>query len=172
MANKKKTTMQTRRNHEEYSNLTMTSPKSIFKVFIIIVVTLLVFYLLTFLILNKKTKFTSNASINYTKILAGETFDMNNEEYLVFFYNSKDDEAATYADLVSRYRSKKEHLAIYTVDLDEGLNKKYVGSEDNSSATNAKELSINGATLVHIKNGKIENYLKSSFNDYLGITEE
>ena len=97
---------------------------------------------------------------------------MNNEEYLVFFYNSKDDEAATYADLVSRYRSKKEHLAIYTVDLDEGLNKKYVGSEDNSSATNAKELSINGATLVHIKNGKIENYLKSSFNDYLGITEE
>ena len=145
--------------------------KNSIKLVVIILVIVLAFYLLTVLILNKKTKttYTSNSSIGYTKILAGETFKMKEDEYLVFFYDNNN---STYADYVSKYREKKEGLTLYTVDLSEGLNKKYKANEDNREASKASELKINGATLIHIKSGNIDEYIKDNFDEYLGVLEE
>lgn len=148
--------------------------KDAVKLIVIILVILLVFYLLTVYILNRKTtKVVNNASIQYTKILAGESFTQKEDEYLVFFYNMKDSKSTEYADLVSKYREKDKHLTIYTVDLNEGLNKKYLSDNDeNSSAKNASELKIKGATIIHFKDNKIDEYITSSFDNYLGVSVE
>ena len=145
--------------------------KSTIKLIIAIAVILLIFYLLTVLILNKKsTNITSNASIQYSKILAGETFNMNENDYLVFFYDTTSDDSSSYAETVSNYKEKDKHLTIYTVDLNEGLNKKYINEDENPNATKASELRINNATLIHITNGKIVDYITSSFDEYLENT--
>ncbi len=148
--------------------------KNVVKLIIVILVILLVFYLLTLLILNRKTtKVVNNASIQYTKILAGESFTQKEDEYLVFFYDMKDSKSTEYADLVSKYRDKDKHLTIYTVDLGEGLNKRYITEDDeNSSALKASELRIKGATLIHFKEKKIDEYITSSFGDYLDVNIE
>lgn len=155
----------------EEQEISKTSVKGTIKLIIGIAIVLLVFYLLTILILNKKTyNVTSNSSIQYSKILAGETFSMNDDEYLVFFYDTTSDNSSEYAELISNYREKDNHLTIYVVDMNEGLNKKYKSEDENVNATKASELRINNTTLLHISNGKIADYITSSFDEYLENT--
>ena len=59
-------------------------------------------------ILSKKTStVVNNASIQYTKILAGESFNQKEDDYLVFYYSMKDDDSMKYADFISKYREKE-----------------------------------------------------------------
>lgn len=142
--------------------------KNVFLLVIVILVILVVFYFLTVVILNKKSNsITSNASIQYTKILAGESFHQKEDCYLVFFYDMSSSDASNYASLVSSYREKEKHLTVYTVDLHEGLNKKYLSDSENRSATKESELKINGPTIIRFENGQIQDYVTSSFEDYL-----
>lgn len=143
------------------------------KLIIVVFIILLVFYLLTVVILSKKSSIpVSNASIQYTKILAGESFDQKEKDYYVFYYSMDDDNSTSYADLVSKYREKENPLPIYTVDLSEGFNKKYLADTENKVASKASELKINGTTLIHFKDNKIDEYITSSFENYLDVTVE
>lgn len=167
MAKRKKT------SNYEPSIDTSTSFSGSIKVIIAIAIIFVVFYLLTVLILNKKsTKIETNSSIQYTKILAGTTFNQKSSDYLVFFYDYSSSESSDYADLVSKYRNKDKALTIYTVDLNEGLNKKYISTDSNKDVQNVKDLKINGPTLIRIKDHKNVSYVTSSFSDYLDTTVE
>ena len=131
------------------------------------------FYLLTILILNKKEEPTyNNVTIEYNKILAGETFEMSDTDYMVFYYNSTGENAAEYADMISKYREKENSLPIYTVDLNNGINKKYISEEEINSVTNIDDLKVKDATLIRIKDKNVESYITSSYSEYLNSTVE
>lgn len=165
MAKRKKAT-------EKISLDTETSVSGGVKLVIVIIVIFAAFYLLTVLILNKKsTKIETNSSIQYTKILAGTTFNQKDSDYLVFFYDYDNDEnASDYADLASKYRSKKKSLPLYTVDLSEGLNKKYISNDENKDVLSIKDLKVKGATIIRIKDHKNVSYVTEGFSDYLDST--
>ena len=63
------------------------SLSSIIKVVLVILLVLLIFYFLTVGILNKKSKtiVSNNESIQYREILAGESFDLSDNEFYVFY---------------------------------------------------------------------------------------
>ena len=80
------------------------------------------------------------------------------------------DEDNTYADLISNYEAKDEHLSIYYVDLSNALNKSVISEEEsNKEAKSVEELKINGATLIKFTNNSISEYIEGeeSISSYL-----
>lgn len=136
-------------------------------VVIIIVVVLGLFYLLTLHITSKNSKDTSNTDVStdgvitYDDIMVGRSFNVSDGEYLVLYYDKSDSEVnSTYSGLVSSYKAKDEHLDIYTVDMSNGLNKKYSKEESNYNPTQASEIAINGPTLIKYSNGTVIDYIE------------
>ncbi|MBR4618244.1 MAG: hypothetical protein IKO49_02960 [Bacilli bacterium] len=161
------------KEHKKIMEQYETENLSVKKVIIVIVTIILmfgVFYLLTIGILRKKPKttFVSNASIQYSEILAGESFTQNEKEYLVLFYDSTKEDSEKNHTIIANYKSKKNGLTIYTVDMHEGLNKNYTSaSEDNINAKEASELKISKTTLIHFKDNKIIEYITENIEQYL-----
>lgn len=152
----------------EGENLTLNK---VITIIVVIGAMIGLFYLLTVGILKKQSKASrvSNTSIQYTEILAGESFTQNKKEYLVFFYNSKDESAEENHELISKYREKEDALTLYTVDMNEGLNKNYRSEEDNYEAKDASELKISKTTVIHIKDGKVEEYITDDIKGFLNV---
>ena len=144
--------------------------KHIFWVVGSIIVFFLVFYLLTVYLTNRgDTSSTSTSvgegTISYTDIMAGRSFSMPENEYLVVYYDRENTEVLTTLSLaVSGYRAKEEHLTIYTVDMSNSFNKGYVSEEGNPSVANVSELKINGPTLIHFKDGSVSEYIEGQDN--------
>jgi len=172
--NKGKRNKNLKKQHEkidrQYEGENVTA-KKILIVIIVIAVMFGLFYLLTIGILKKQSKSsrTSNTSIQYSEIIAGESFTQNKKEYYVFFYNSNDEDVEENHSIISSYRDKKDALPLYTVDMGEGLNKNIRSEEDNSEASNASELKISKTTLLHIKDGKNVEYITEDIKNHLGI---
>ena len=143
------------------------------KVFVVIGVLcfILVFYLLTLYLTNKgdttsyKTT-PSEATISYTKIIAGRSFSVDDGEYLVVYYNEGEDTSID--DAVHTYRNNNI-LKLYSVDMNDPINTKYKSDSSNPNLTNATELKINGPTLIKFNNKKVEEYIEGtdSIIDYL-----
>ena len=104
---------------------------------------------------NKKKTATTpeETKIQYTEILAGETFNRNKEEYYVLFYNYSDNYASYYSSLVSSYTKD----TIYIVDLDNSLNSKFAlkDDEEETKITDINSLKVKNPTLLKIKNKKV-----------------
>ncbi len=148
-----------------------TNYKSSIIVIVVILAVLALFYLLTIVILNKKEFIVNNnASIQYSKILAGESFSQEDRDYLVFYFDmSKNPE---YADLVSKYREKEKKLPIYTVNLAEGLNKSFVSDSDNILVTKPENLRIKDSLIIRFKDNEVSDYTTSSFEEFLNNNVE
>ena len=126
------------------------------------------FYLLTLLILDKDISFSNSnneksgeVEIQNEEILVGTSFSMSDDEYLVLYYDALlDEEELTLSSLVTQYRSSNKDLNLYTVDLSNALNKRFVtDGESNPSAVNASELKLNNPTLIKFVDGKISEYI-------------
>lgn len=146
------------------------------KCVVIVLVIFALMYLVTLLILKKSsTDYITNEKestfIQYSEILAGTSFDKNDNEYLVLFYdmNKDEEENYTYTNLVSDYEAKDEHLPIYYVDLSSALNKSVISQEANKEAKSAEELKINGETLIKFNNEGIIEYIEGeeAISNYL-----
>ena len=130
-----------------------------------VLVFFLAFYLLAFLITSKnkttdETKKTET-SFNYSNIVIGRSFDINDEDYVVLYYDSSDEDISSkYSSLMSTYKGKDSHFPIYFVDMSNGINKSKASDTSNRSASNIDELSINGPTLIHFSNGSIVEYFE------------
>lgn len=158
---KKKKTMYTNKN-----NNNTTYSMELKKLFIILGVILLIIvalYLIIGIFVTKDIKLFKNknsnevtSTIQYRKILAGETFNMNKEEYYVIFASSK----GNYYSLYSSIAEKNTDKSIYLVDLDDSLNKKYISEESNSAVQNASELKVKDNTLIKINNKKNVEYIE------------
>ena len=142
------------------------------KVFFGVIIFLGVFYLITSLVLNKDEKKSDekvDATIQYEEILAGSSFAMKPEKYLVVYYDFTDEELSELSAKVYDYTYSGEKT-IYTVDMSNGFNKNFAKEKANKNPTKASELAINGPTLIYFKEGKVSRYIEGSKDiiDYLG----
>lgn len=143
-----------------------------------VVVVLVIFglmYLITLLILKNAStdyivKENEKTTIQHSEILAGTSFDKKDDEYLVLFYDMNEDEDKyTYANMISEYKAKEEHLPFYYVDLSNKMNKSIISEEVNKNAKSAEELKVNGETLIKFNKDGIVEYIEGeeSISNYL-----
>ena len=133
------------------------------KIIFIVFVFLAAFYLLTIMIIGQdEEKSNEETAIQYEEILAGSSFSMNDKEYLVVYYDKTDTEVySSIYSSVTTYQNKEDSLRIYTVDMNDGFNKKYVSDGDgNNTPEEAIDLSINGPTLIKFVDGKVSEYIE------------
>ena len=143
----------------DYLNSKKGMPSEIKKTIIIIVVAVVLLvgtYFLTTLILesdnNDDERITEN-TIQYDEILAGESFNQSEDDYYVIYYDSTD-EYSTISSLISSYQLNNTDTKLYSVDLANGMNKKYITDGD-VVTTNASSLKVKDTTLLKFKNGKV-----------------
>ena len=129
-------------------------------IIILVVAVLLVgMYFLTTAILskdNEKEKITENA-IQYDEILAGESFNQKEEEYYVIYYDSTD-EYSTISSLISSYQLNNTDTKLYSVDLSNGMNKKYITDGD-IVTSDASSLRVKDNTLLKFNNGEVSEVI-------------
>lgn len=137
------------------------SVKSVIYNVVGVLVVFFIFYFVTVLITNgakglhEKTPDNTPAEIQYKEILAGEVFNMPDEEYYVLFYDFKGDHQDYYSTIAAQSEKK-----VYTVDLSNPFNSDIVSEETNSSAQDSSSLKVKEATLIKIRNGKNISYFE------------
>lgn len=107
---------------------------------------------------------TTEVEIQKVEILMGETFEKEDSEYIITYYDFDDKIYSNlYTMLVEKYNSNSKAIPMYKVDLSTNFSKKYMASEEENSNTNPTELSnlkIKGATLIRIKDKKVVKYIE------------
>ena len=142
----------------DYLNSKKGLPSEVKKTIIIILVAVILLvgmYFLTTLILSKdveEEKITEN-NIQYDEILAGESFNQNEDEYYVIYYDSTN-KYSTVSSLISSYQLKGGDIKLYSVDLSNGMNKKYITDGD-IVTSDASSLRVKENTLLKFEDGKV-----------------
>ena len=150
--------------------------KNMFIIIIIIVVLLVPLYFITTLVLNnnkeEKQPVTDNnpVEIQTEKILVGQLLNRNNSSYYVIAYNKDNKMINLFNQYLDDYKKKEEHLNIYKIDLDDGLNKNYI-SETTNITDDLKDLKLSDTTLFKIVDGKINSYYVGN-NDVIDALKE
>ena len=121
---------------------------------------LLIAYGVSSLIYALNTDSVSVTDVKQYNINASATFDIQESEYYVMFYDKTGSDALSLGTLVSNYRNSNKN-SIYVVDLSKEYNKSIVKDTSNPNAKNANELAISSSTLVKIKNGEINGYYEN-----------
>ena len=130
----------------------------------IVVIFICLFYLLTLYITSKNGNNDSKkddteatvSEISYSDIMVGRSFSISDGEYYVMYYDKTDDSInSSLTSVVSDYKSREEHLDIYSVNMGDGLNKKYAKDESNHNPSNASEIAISGPTLIKFSDGAV-----------------
>ena len=109
---------------------------------------------------NENTE-SSNSGLSlsyYNLILAGDTFNVSSDKYMVLFFSEKDSHDYL-KNAFKAYDSNDNTIKLYKVNIDEPINSFVKGKEKNEAASSIKELSITGDTLVTIENGRIVSYV-------------
>lgn len=154
------------KKHTNKNKSNMTYNEDIRKLLIIISVILIVFVIIYFFIgifitkeidlFNNNESEQETSSIQYEEILAGETFNMNQDEYYVIFSDSKGNYYSIYKNIITNQVDKK----IYIVDISNPLNNAYVSEESNSNAQKASDLRIKDNTLIKINQKQNVEYVE------------
>ena len=134
--------------------------KQLISITIVLVVIIGLIYLISALFVTKELDWfdkkddTTIPTLATNTILASEIFKQSEEEYYVYFYDYKDEDA----DISSHITSKLSSSKVYKVDTNNGLNNKYVSEESNKQAKNLDELKVKAPTLIKINGEKISAY--------------
>ncbi len=148
------------------------TPKTAMIIIICILVLLGIMYFITTVILdkaNKKDDEIGETYIQYDEILAGESFNQKDEEYYVVYYDTSDKYSILKA-LVSSYQSKEDVTRVYSVDLANGMNKKYIGDQINTESPS--HLKVIYPTMIHFKNGEVIETITDEEKIYEYFQEE
>ena len=93
--------------------------------------------------------------------MVGRSFSISDGDYYVIYYDKSDENInSECSSIVSSYNSKEDNIDIYTVDMSNGLNKKYSGDESNTNPASASEIIINGPTLIKFSGGSVAEYIE------------
>ena len=144
------------------------------RVVIILLCVVLLFglmYFLTTRILSKevtkkrKQSEVTESTIQYEKILAGESFTMEQEEYYVVYYDSTD---TNLSSTIATYQADKKDIKLYSVDLNDSMNKKYITDSDINTSS-IENLKVKNPTLIHFKNKEVVDTItdENEIKDYL-----
>ena len=138
---------------------------------IIVIIGVVGIYLLTKYVV-KKDNATNNSSnteeknyIDPNTAIVGTMLNKSSDAYYVIIYDKTKDNATTYYSLVSTYKAKDKALKVYTVDLSNSLNKKYIATDNktNPKATNLEDLKFGEVTLLKVKNNKITEAYETTY---------
>lgn len=147
---------------KDYLNGKKGLPNEVRKTIIIIMIAAILLagmYFLTTAILSKDTeeqKITENA-IQYDEILAGESFNQGDGEYYVIYYDSSN-EYSTISSLISSYQLNNSDTKLYSVDLSNGMNKKYITDGD-IVTDNASSLRVKDTTLIKFNDSEVSEVI-------------
>ena len=116
-------------------------------------------YFLTEKLLNRKNSTnidtnTTEVEFDYDIATIGTMFNRPEDEYYVLLYSSEED-GTTYDTLLNKYRSSDDYIKTYFVDLDLKINSSALTETLNKKPTKSTEVSVKGATLYKIENGKV-----------------
>lgn len=133
--------------------------RNIIIILIVIFVLLVSMYFLTTRILekNKEEDYVVESAIQYDEILAGESFNQNNDEYYVIYFDSTDEELEI-SSLVSSYQLAGEGIKLYNVDLSSGFNTKYITDKD-VVTTDPASLRVKNGTLIKFTNHEVSEVI-------------
>lgn len=141
------------------------------KIGVIVIVCFAVIYFVTAIINGEifgKKDTSVDSEIQKVEILMGETFEKNDSEYVIVYYDFKDNNySGLYDALVSNYNSSGKEVPMYKVDLSTNFSKKYMtkeGESSNNYPTSLSELKISGPTLIRIKDKQVIKYIEGKDN--------
>lgn len=153
----------------------------IFKFFMILFVVVglivAVFFFSKFFIKEEVKDYQYTAgSISTDKAIVGTIFNQPEKTYYVLAYDSTGVHSKSYLTYSGYYKNSQENaLMVYTLDLNNGMNKEYYVKENsNPKATSIKDLKMLDGTLLKIQNGKIVKYLEGldAVKNELKVTKE
>ena len=138
-------------------------PSEVKRGIIIVVVAVLVvlfMYFLTTRILAKddssnEDKVRENA-IQYDEILAGESFNKTGEYYVIYYDSTN--QYSSISSLISSYQLNNTETKLYSVDISNGINSKYV-TDGKIVTKDASSLRVKDNTLIKFNNGKVEDVI-------------
>lgn len=135
------------------------------KILILVILIVIAVYFLTRIfitkdLLNKDSEEQTliEGSINYNTTIIGEMLTRPEENYYVIMYDSEDLNSIYYSGLASTYGNNENALKVYTIDLGNEFNKKYVVNnpeEVNVNTTNLDSFKVNNLALLKISDKKI-----------------
>lgn len=150
---------------KKIDEIKMSTSNEIYKVLKIlfgVMVFLAAFYLITVGVVGRDTdNEKKDVSIQYDEILAGSSFTMRDDEYIVVYYDFSNEEMSGLYSALTDYKTNGSKR-LYTVDMSNGFNKNYTGKKANKNPKNAEELIIADATLIEFKDGKVVKYVEGS----------
>lgn len=139
--------------------------KKLIKVIVSVLIIFALFFLITYLVTKKDNEPTPTPEvktvIQYDEILIGELLNQNNSEYYVLLTQEKDQYVGLYTSYISIYDKKENSSRVYTSNLDNVFNKKYISTESQFVIANIKDVKFKGTTLLKIKNKQITNYYET-----------
>ena len=127
-----------------------------------------IFYFITSVVVkNKKVEEPKSIVVfDVSKITLNSILNKDEEEYYVLAimeskYDiggySKINYTEVYNNYIKQYKNKENSSKFYYVDLDDALNKSYIGEEYNIGE-DLTDLKVNDEVLFKIRNGKIVEY--------------
>ena len=117
------------------------------------------------------TTTTTEVSYDSTLLTVSTLFDVKDSEYYVMLYDTSEETAFKYDNLVLGF--KEVDIKLYSVDMSNAMNKKYydINGKENVSPTKSSEIMITRPTLLHIKKGKVVDYITDFQKQVKYLTE-
>lgn len=147
---------------EKYYSDEQMEIRKFIQILIIIVVLILGVYFFTRIfvskdLFNKDEEVTKPVagSIDYNTTIIGSIFNKPEEEYYVLMYDIKNPQAVYYSGLITSYKRNEKSLKVYTVDLNNELNKKYIKDEENLNTKDLNKFAVKNIALLKISKGNI-----------------
>ena len=147
------------------------------KIVLLVTVIIIVFYFITTFVTRKanaiKTvrnlKSDEKAEIQYDSLIIGSMLKIDGD-YYVLIEKDDDEKLTEYQTLLQTIAANDEAPKIYTANLSNSFNKKYLADESNydSDLTNFR---VKGTTLIKIANHKIETTY-DNYDDIKGKLDE
>lgn len=102
---------------------------------------------------SSKDNTTNEVKIDYDIATIGTMFNRIEEEYYVLMYSNKEN-GSDLNSVLDSYRSSDNYVKTYYIDLDKKINSIALKDELVKNPASSNEVSVTGATLFKIKDGK------------------
>ena len=108
---------------------------------------------------------STEATIQYDKILAGNIFSQKDDEYYVLAYFKNDKYVDYYKSYLAYYKAKVENaVSYYFVDMDDVFNNDFIAEKSNLNVSDVKKLKFSQTALLRISDGKIVSSYEGNEN--------
>ena len=152
---------------QEEKEIETYSIKQLLTIILIVLLVFVVFYIITTFVVKPLSSSNNDTTtvIDSDKITFNNLLNRKESEYYVLatkasLYNSYGSKV-NYIEMYERYISDYSgDLKFYRIDLDDALNKNYIGDENITD--DLSKLKVNDEVLFKISDGKIENYYVGS----------